>query len=70
MYFDHTFPYFGANCYSDIWIVFGKGDVCFKNEITGKKKRTVMCLLEWVEELDMVDKRMGIAVPRHYFGIN
>jgi hypothetical protein len=43
--------------------VFGKGDVCFKNEPTGKKKRTVICLLEWLEKLDMVDEGMGIAMP-------
>jgi len=46
----------------------GKGDVRVAEELEGKKKGKVMCLVEKMEVLDGLDWGMSSAVIRYHYG--
>lgn len=54
--------------YHDILIMSGKGGVYADEDHKDKKERKVMCLLEKMEVLRKLDRRIRItAVRGHYF---
>jgi hypothetical protein len=46
----------------------GKGDIHVDEELEGKKKREVMCLVEKMEVLGKWGRGMSIALIQHHYG--